>query len=80
MGFAFHVFEGSPPPSVWEANRHRARRCACAGRARGANHLSVDLPTLRRITPACAGSRTTPPGEAGYLRDHPRVRGKQIVY
>ncbi len=46
-------------------------------RARGAVQVGDPVPVLRRITPACAGSRPCRADSGQRRPDHPRVRGEQ---
>ena len=46
--------------------------------ARGAVMYLLTASGLRRITPACAGSRETENREKNARRDHPRMRGEQL--
>ncbi len=48
-------------------------------RARGAGHRPDHLGLAGGIIPACAGSRPARPWRAPGPRDHPRVRGEQMV-
>jgi hypothetical protein len=52
-------------------------RLGSSPRARGAVLLKLRKPSLRRIIPACAGSRRTRGCRRPPRRDHPRVRGEQ---
>ena len=47
-------------------------------RVRGTVHYGFRHNHIKRITPACAGNSTSPPGELMYTSDHPRVCGEQL--
>ena len=47
--------------------------------ARGTEYYAKIESGEERITPACAGNRTTTRPQSGIGKDHPRLRGEQIA-
>ena len=48
--------------------------------ARGTVILGMNLSSIRRITPACAGNRKKNGDSGEPLKDHPRLRGEQFEF
>ena len=78
--------QNQPPdhPRVREEQQQKPFQGGTGGgsppRARGAGAARGDRDGVRRITPACAGSRPASRAERRSERDHPRVRGEQFSH
>ncbi len=57
----------------------QAEKVGSPPRARGTGLGSLGIILCKRITPACAGNSRRPPRRSSHDKDHPRVRGEQII-